>query len=388
MKEHPQKEFALAPGGPVDRAQMWMKITTEDSLRLGRRALVAALLAWLPLLVMVILRPNPDADISFLRDIAVHARFLLILPLLLIAEGPIRDRSRMVVATFRDSGLVADKDMAHFNALVRKGKRLIDSTVAELLVMLLSAALVYTAMRGVLSEHAGFWFEKVTAEGHGLSIAGWWYAAVATPFFVFLMVRWLWRYLVWWWFLGSVAKIDLRLTGTHPDRAGGLGFVSFHQGVFALLTFAVGCGVSAAAANRILYAGATLVSYKVPIIGIAVGAVILGTAPLLVFTPRLLAAKRKGWSTYTRFSSDYVLKFEKKWFAEGGTAEESLGSGDIQSLADLGGSFERLAQMQVVLLDRRVILSFLLAAVGPMLPLLLTIMPLKEIIRVLFKALI
>lgn len=388
MTERPQKEFALAPGGPVDRAQMWMKITTEDSLRLGRRALVAAMVAWLPLLVMVILHPNRDANISFLRDIALHARFLLILPLLVIAEGPIRERSRMVVAHFRSSGLVADEDIPQFDAIVRKGIRLVDSTVAELLVILLSAAAVYSAMRGVLSEQAVFWFEKVNAQGHGLSAAGWWYAAFASPIFVFLMLRWLWRYLVWWWFLGRVAKLDLRLTGTHPDRAGGLGFVSFHQSVFARLTFAVGCGVSAAAANRILYAGATLVSYKVPIIGIAIGAVILGIAPLLAFTPRLLAAKRKGWSTYSRFSSDYVLKFEQKWFTAGGTKEEALGSGDIQSLADLGGSFERLVQMQVALVDRRLILSFLFAAVGPMLPLLLTIMPLKEIIRVLLKALI
>jgi hypothetical protein len=388
MTERPQKEFALAPAGPVDCAQAWMKITTPDNLRSGRRAFIMALLAWAPLLVMVILHPNPDADISFLHDIAVHARFLLILPLLVMAEGPIRERSRMVVASFRNSGLVANEDMGQFDALVRKGIRLVDSTVAELLVMLLSAALVYSAMRGVLSEHALFWFEKVTAQGHVLSVAGWWYSAVATPVFVFLMVRWLWRYLVWWWFLGSVARIDLRLTGTHPDRAGGLGFVSFHHSIFALITLAVGCAVSAAAANRILYAGASLKSFQAPIIGIAAGAVIVGIAPMLVFTPRLLAAKRKGWSTYGRFASNYVWKFEQKWFTDGGTQEEALGSGDIQSLADLGGSFERLVGMQVVLLDRRLILSFLIAAAAPMLPLLLTVMPFKEIIRALIKALI
>jgi hypothetical protein len=44
--------------------------------------------------------------------------------------------------------------------------------------------------------------------------------------------------------------------------------------------------------------------------------------------------------------------------------------------------------MRPLLLDRRLIISFLVAAVVPMLPLLLTIMPFKEIIRVLVKALI
>ena len=82
-----------------------------------------------------------------------------------------------------------------------------------------------------------------------------------------------------------------------------------------------------------------------------------------------------------------MWKFEQKWL-EGGTDEDSLGSGDIQSLADLGGSFERLVHMQSVLIDRRLIFSFMIAAVVPMLPLVLTIMPLKEIIRTVFKALI
>jgi hypothetical protein len=388
MKKRPNEDFALAPGGPVDRVQERLKLTSPDSLRIGRRALAIAIVAWVPLAVMVILHPNRDADISFLRDIAVHTRFLLIIPILLAAEGVIGGRSRVVVSHFRTSGLVGPNDAPRYEAAVKRGHRLVDSTVVELLLMLLSAALVYSSIRGILAEPASFWFERVTAHGNELSTAGWWYAAIALPIFVFVMLRWLWRYLVWWWFLGRVARLDLRLTASHPDRAGGLGFVSFHHGAFATITFAVGCAVSAAAANRLLYAGATLDSFKIPIIGISILAVMMGVAPMLVFTPRLIAAKRNGWSTYSRFATDYVWNFEQKWFTAGGTSEESLGSGDIQSLADLGGSFDRLVHMQSVLIDRRLMLSFGIAAVAPMLPLLLTIMPFKEIMRVLVKALL
>lgn len=378
-------DFELAPGGPVDRTQQSLGITTPDDLRPGRRATILALVAWVPMLVMAMLQPNRDADISFLRDIAVHARFLLIVPILLVAEGSIRQRSHMVVTFFRSSGLVASEDADSFEAIVKKGRRLVDSTVVELLLIVLSAALVYSAMHAVLAESSIFWFESAA---HRLSAAGWWYVVVARPVFVFLMLRWAWRYLVWWWFLFRVARLDLRLTGTHPDRAGGLGFVSFSHGVFAMITFAVGCAMSAAAANRILYAGASLKSYQVAIIGVTVGAVILGVAPMLVFTPRLLAAKRQGWANFSQFGSDYVWKFEQKWLHKGATVEDSLGSGDIQSLADLGGSFERVVNMRPVLIDRRLILAFAFAAAVPMLPLLLTIMPFKEIVRVLLKALI
>jgi hypothetical protein len=57
-------------------------------------------------------------------------------------------------------------------------------------------------------------------------------------------------------------------------------------------------------------------------------------------------------------------------------------------MADLGGTFERMVDMRVLAIDRRAVLSFLLAIVTPMLPLLLTMMPLRDIVKILFKALI
>lgn len=385
MKEAAPRDFALAPGGPVDRIQAWLRITSPDSMRLGRRALAIAMIAWLPLAAMTLLRPASGADVPFLCDIAAHVRFLLIIPLLIIAEGTIRNRSRMVVQTLRTSGLVPEADLPRYEATVKRGRRLIDSTVAEVVVIALSAGLVSALIHGSMAEPAVFWFEQPDSNGTLLSNAGWWYAAVATPVFFFLLLRWTWRYLVWWWFLGRVSRLDLRLTGTHPDRVGGLGFIMFHHAVFASVTFALGCAVSAAAANRILYADATLRNFQWPILGMAVFAVLMGIAPMLVFTIPLVKAKRKAWMEYSAFASNYVVAFEEKWL-HGKSDEEALGSGDIQSLTDLGGSFERMVQMRDVAVDRRLIFVFLIAAVAPALPLILTVMPLKEIVRVLVKA--
>ncbi|HET6462675.1 MAG TPA: hypothetical protein VFH33_02655, partial [Candidatus Krumholzibacteria bacterium] len=267
-----------------------------------------------------------------------------------------------------------------------RGMRLIDSWVAEILILALSATLVWVGLQVAVAEPAVFWFEHVTPQGTALSHAGWWNFGVATPIFVFLLLRWLWRYLVWWWFLGRTARLELRLTGTHPDRMGGLGFVAFHQSMFCMITTAFACSLSAMAADRILHKLAVLKDYQNVIIAITVFSIALGIAPLLVFTPRLLKTKRISWNRYTRLASEYVWRFEQKWMS-GPASDDLLGTGDIQSLADIGGSFERLVTMRVFAIDRRLIFSFMFAAVTPMLPLLLTMMPLREIVKILFNAL-
>jgi len=379
--------FTLAPSGQEDLLQQRIRLRSEDQNRWGRRALVAAFFTWGPLLAVSLVRPNSDADIPFWRDIAVHARFLVVVPLLIFAEGPIGVRSRIVTSQFLESGLISDESVAEYKAAMTRGRHFINSWFAELLILALSAALVWGAVKGLLIESCSFWFERATANGFVLSPAGWWCFGIATPISVFLMLRWLWRYVVWCWFLSRVSRMKLNLTGAHPDRMGGLGFVTFHQSVFAMITFAVGCAVSAAAANRILLEEATVQSYQWPIVGIAVFAVLFGLLPLLVFTPPLARTKRQAWGKYTRFGSEYVWRFEQKWMRPE-NCEEMLGSSDIQSMADLGGTFERMVDMRILAIDRRAALSFLLAIVTPMLPLLLTMMPLRDIVKILFKALI
>jgi len=274
--------------------------------------LMAALFAWVPLLLVSLIRPNSDADVSFWRDIAVHARFLVVVPILIFAEGPIGLRSRMVTSQFLVSGLISGESVEEYKAAMTRGRQLINSWFAELLILTLSAALVWFAVKGLLVESSSFWFERTTASGMVLSPAGWWCFGIATPISLFLMLRWLWRYLVWCWFLSRVSRMKLNLTGAHPDRMGGLGFITFHQSVFSVITFAVGCAVSAAAANRILLGEVTLKSYQWPIVGIAAFAVLFGLLPLLVFTPSLARTKRQAWGKYTRFGSEYVWRFEQK----------------------------------------------------------------------------
>ncbi|HXV13809.1 MAG TPA: hypothetical protein VEC56_06350 [Candidatus Krumholzibacteria bacterium] len=385
-------DFSITDCGAMDRLMVRLGISRPPDARyLVRRAIAAALIAWLPLLALASFAGHEGARpaISFLHDIAVHVRFILVVPLLVLAEAAIGQRTRLVAAGFLTSGLVTEPDAPRFQSAVRSTRKLVDSIWVEIVLLVLTYVLVWFAIQSVKSDGVLVWFERAAPGGHRLTLAGWWYALVSVPLASFLFLRWLWRYLVWTWFLHRLSRLRLRLVASHPDRAGGLGFINVGHAAFAVIAVAAGAVVSAAAANRILYEGASLRTYQSAIIGFIVIAVVVGIAPLLSFMRPLILTKRRGLVEYGDLATRYVQSFERKWVSGGGDSKEPLlGTGDIQSLADLGGSFERVDHMKVMPFDRRTVMAFAFSAAAPMLPLLLTVMPLSEMIRFLLKAMI
>ena len=69
---------------------------------------------------------------------------------------------------------------------------------------------------------------------------------------------------------------------------------------------------------------------------------------------------------------------------EGGVGEPILGTGDIQSLADLGNSYSIIQDMRVVPVTRQAMFQLAVATALPIAPLLLTLMPLEELLKRLF----
>jgi hypothetical protein len=103
-----------------------------------------------------------------------------------------------------------------------------------------------------------------------------------------------------------------------------------------------------------------------------------------VFTPQLAQAKRKGLREYGALAERYVRAFDAKWLRGGAPANEALvGSADIQSLADLGNSYELVRTMRLAPITKEAILRVAAAALIPMVPLLLTMMPLEALLKVL-----
>ena len=104
--------------------------------------------------------------------------------------------------------------------------------------------------------------------------------------------------------------------------------------------------------------------------------------PLLLFAPQLAEAKRKGNREYGTLAERYVREFDAKWLHGGVPADEQLvGSGDIQSLADLSNSFEVVRTMRIAPVTKEAFVQLVVATLLPVVPLALTMMPLEELLK-------
>jgi hypothetical protein len=221
-----------------------------------------------------------------------------------------------------------------------------------------------------------------------LTAAGYWYAFVSIPIFQFILVRWYLRFFIWFRFLWQVSRLDLHLVATHPDRSGGLSFLGKSSYAFSPILFAQGSLLAGVIASRVLFGGESLLSFKMEAVSLVGFLLVFILAPLTMFTPQLVSAKRKGLSQYGLLASRYVDGFERKW-VEGNAAEgdELLGSADIQSLADLGNSYAAVQNMRAVPFGLQDIGRLAAATAVPLLPLGLTVFSLEELVMRIVKIL-
>ncbi len=218
--------------------------------------------------------------------------------------------------------------------------------------------------------------------------AGYWASFMSIPIFQFLLLRWYVRLFIWYGFLWRVSKLTLRLTSTHPDRMGGLSFLGKITYAFAPILFAQGALLSGVIARRVRYDGAQLASFKLETGGLVGLLVFIVFGPLLMFSPQLAYAKRRGLGAYGLLASQYVQEFEDKWIRrENYNDEPMLGSSDIQSLADLGNSYGVVHDMRIVPFGLDDLVRVAAVAAAPLLPLALLVFSLDDLIRALVKIL-
>jgi hypothetical protein len=109
------RELLPTDVGPTYRIEKRRAIIRENSPRVVRRAFVSICLTWLVLLVLAAFQGfavGHRVPVPFLRDIAVHARFILAVPLLLLAENVVAHAA----AHFISSGVVIEQDFSKLDS--------------------------------------------------------------------------------------------------------------------------------------------------------------------------------------------------------------------------------------------------------------------------------
>jgi hypothetical protein len=374
--------FSLVLGGPLYRMLGRSHWAGSIPQLLRRQAVICVLLCWVPLAVLSLSQARflGGVELYFLRDIETHVRFLVSLPVLIMAELLVQQRVPSFMKRFVERQVVSQEELPKFYAAMNAAVRIHNSAILEIALLVF----VFTGGRWIWQHQilmdAASWYATPQGGHLHLTMAGYWLAFVSVPVFQFIALRWYMQYVIWFWFLLRVSRLALHLPALHPDRRGGIGFLGASSVGFAPLLFANSALLAGQIAGRILYHGETLFASRLTIVGYVAFSVVAALAPLCSFTPKLIRAKRRGLGGYGTFASSYVMEFNQKWLRGKPHEEAALGSGDIQSLADLGNSFAVGQEMRPVPIGTDDVLVLLAVTITPFLPLLLTIMPIDQLI--------
>lgn len=372
-------DFSIVRGGPLYR--LGQRLGLADGTRgLFQMAAILAAITWLPLLVLNLTRGSGaggDPTVSFAWSLGTHTRFLAAIPLFFAAEATFDTQTRAALGHLLDAQVVTPAERPRFDRILRETMRGRDSVLVEVALIVITAGLMLGGVRTDLPVNVTNW----RATGGGLTPAGWWYSTVSLPIFAFLLWRWCWRLLVWGILLCRLSRLHLDLVPTHPDLAGGLGGLNVAHADLAPLSFGISAMLMASYAEDLLFGGAKLESLVLQFTAIAIGLTVMMLLPLLVFTPRLGAVSQQGQLDYGVLATAYTRTFNAKWVRGGVPSDEPLlGTADLQSLADLGNSFEIIRNMRPTPFGLYQALILLASAVAPMVPLLLIALPLDELV--------
>jgi hypothetical protein len=380
-------DFSVVLGGPLFQLLCRAHLDGDHLQLLTRRLVFFVGITWLPLFLLATAGTFAGSTdrLAFLRDIEVHARFLVALPAFIVAELLVHARMLPVARRFVERRIISLKDLSRFNRAVESAFGLRNSVPLELGLF----AAVYTF--GLWFWHSRFgietatWYAMPGGRWH-LAPAGVWYVFVSIPILQFILLRWYVRFFIWYRFLWQVSRIPLDLIPTHPDRAGGLGFLGSLSYTFGPVLFGQGAMLAGLIASNVLYHGGNLLSFKLQAGSFVVFFVCVIFGPLLMFTSQMARARRNGLAEYGLLAQRYVADFREKWIVgRGANRDELLGSGDIQSLADLGNSYTVVQEMRMVPFGLNDVARLAAATAAPMVPLLLLVWSPEEVITRVIK---
>lgn len=381
-------DFSPFEGGGLFRLLRLVGLSGDAPGQVRRRVITIVLVAWLPLAVLAAAEGSLYGDsisVPFLLDAEAHIRFLVVLPLLILAEVEVHRRLPELLRQFAERGLVTQLEGPRFDAIVSSGFRVRNSVLPEILILAIVYGVgIFVVWRQFLMLDAATWYSAPAADGRALTLAGHWYGYVSLPIVQFLLLRWYFRLLLWSRLLWQLSRLKLDLTPAHPDRAGGLGFLADVGYAFAMLALAHGALAAGYMASRIFFEGATMPQFGQAIAAVVVFMQFVVFGPMLFFAGGLLDARYAGLIRYGTLADRYVRGFDAKWTSGQPSGEPLLGSPDIQSLADLANSFEVVHSMRLTPITLHSATRLAIATLLPVAPLLLTAVPLNEALKMLF----
>jgi hypothetical protein len=377
-------DFSLL-GGPLYRLGCRLDLVHDrtNTVALG---LVLGAFPWIVLLALAMVEGLGHALFS-IGAVGRNVRLLVTIPLLFVCEAFIDPRFTAFVRGIVRSQVVPATARPALESEIARITRWKDAWLPEAFFLLVAVLLALTLGNvNFITYISGLdWRSNPRVLGE-TTWSSHWYWMVCIPLFRFLFMRWLWRLALWCFFLWRLSRLELRLVPTNPDSAGGLGFLGLVHTEFAPLVLAISTTQAASLAQDIASGRMTFDAIYPGVAIVLLVDAVLFVGPLYLFFLKLWRCKVKGMSDYGAFAEQYVNEFDRKWLgADTAPGEPLLGTADIQSLADLSNSVSIVRNMRLVPVSRSMLMHLAVAALLPMLPLLLFKYPIGDLLAKFFE---
>jgi hypothetical protein len=339
------------------------------------------LVTWIAPMVLASFELTPGA-LSFAADFETHLRAFVAIPLLLLADGQVDPAIRYIVRLLMSPRRCREPERVA--AIVRS---LRPWTAHPLVTVGLLGIALLLVPRWAQQHASGgeSWIFRADDGGLVLTTAGTWQAFVVVPVYLFLLLRWLWRWLILGVLFARAAPL-LRPVVTHGDRCGSFSFVSFAPERFAWVVAGASCLVSARWLFQVVHEGVAPKTFGKPAVAVVSLAVMFAFAPLFGFLIPFVRAKRVALFRYRTIVEGHARNVEHEWSRQSFPAHVT--SEQSSSLTDLNSIYECARSMRVVPIRRAGVVAVALAAIVPMLPVLARITPIDQALRQVLQALL
>jgi hypothetical protein len=380
--------FSPIDNEPPLRWQRAVHLAPRDGRGVLRRAVFFAVLTWVPIAAWALVRARfVQAPIGepLLQHYGVHVRCLIAIPLMIVGEATLHATGLRYLPQFIRSGLVDDATQPRFDAALRGIRQWSDASLPWLLTI--GVALTWSLVdRAESRADAVSW--ALDANG-ALQFGGLWFLYVVRPIFVALLLGWLWRIVLLTVLFARIGRLALSLVPSHPDHAGGLGFVERVPAGFAPVGLALAATLASRWAHQIVHHGQTLDSIKLPAAMFVVVWSLLLLAPLLPLIRIMLTAKRAALGSYAAMVAEQGRLVRGRWI-DGTTKSDTplLEPEGIGVLADSSTMFDAVQSMRSIPIGKTAMTAILVPIA---LPLLLTValkIPIRDLLLGLAKALV
>jgi hypothetical protein len=176
---------------------------------------------------------------------------------------------------------------------------------------------------------------------------------------------------------------------THSDGSGGLGFVKDMPKAFSLLAFAVSAVVSSRLAHDVIYHDVSLQSLQAVLVGFVVLVVVICIAPLFALVGPLAAAKRRALLEYGALVGQHGRLVRQRWILGETLADDALlQAQEIGPVADTVALYDAVVRMKPLPFGKSTLLGIAVPTLIPIVALLSTQVPIKEVLKKIVGALL